>query len=186
MNNNNVNVTQDKLNQLFSFKENLVKVTVKKEYQLVNNAVMLICELIYPKCKRTLPVIYYIGKDYIFTPRVSKNALPKTPEDIANVVWRVNDTHIEAVIFNGLPVLPPGIPEPVANVVDMTRLYIGSVIRQEREKRGMTLRQLAEKCEMRFSHLGRIERGKNGSNIDTVATIADALGMKISLVPKSK
>lgn len=181
--NNNVNVTPDKLNRLFSFEENLESVKVKKEFQLGNNAVMLVCVLDYPEFSMTVPVIYYEGKDWIFTPCDWQSVLPETPEEIGNIDWRINDTETEAVIFNGLPMLSPGTPEPVFNAVDSTRLYIGSVIRQAREEAGLTLRQLSERCEMRFSHLARIERGRNGSNIDTIANIAAALGLKIVLVP---
>lgn len=62
------------------------------------------------------------------------------------------------------------------------RLYIGSIISHARFLKGMTQKQLAEKCGMQQSNIARIENGRYGITIDVLARIAQALGKRIDLV----
>lgn len=64
------------------------------------------------------------------------------------------------------------------------RKYIGDQIRDIRKSQGLTTRQLAEKCGLSHSHISRIESGRYSVTIDTLAVIADALGMEIKIVDK--
>ncbi|MEK6646304.1 MAG: helix-turn-helix transcriptional regulator [Candidatus Firestonebacteria bacterium] len=58
--------------------------------------------------------------------------------------------------------------------------YIGKIIRNERNKRGMTLEQLAEKTQRDWSYLSQIERGKNVPSIETLVRICEALTISLS------
>jgi len=64
------------------------------------------------------------------------------------------------------------------------RQYIGSQVRIARHAKGLTTRQLAEKCGLSHSHISRIESGRYAVTIDTLAIIGNALGMEVKLVEK--
>ena len=51
----------------------------------------------------------------------------------------------------------------------------------ERERQGMTLRQLAPLCGISNAHLSNIENGRYAVTIDILASIASALGKRITL-----
>ncbi|UCG32005.1 MAG: response regulator [Phycisphaerales bacterium] len=63
--------------------------------------------------------------------------------------------------------------------VELNRL-IGQRIRQERQKRGLTLRQLSERTELTTSQLSQVELGKNAASIWALARISNALGHQLS------
>ncbi len=56
---------------------------------------------------------------------------------------------------------------------------IGKIIRNERNKRGLTLEQLAEKTQRDWSYLSQIERGKNVPSIETLIRICEALNISL-------
>jgi len=56
---------------------------------------------------------------------------------------------------------------------------MGLRIRQLREKRGLSLRGLAEKAEVDFTTLNRIELGKAIPRFDTLEKLAKALGVSV-------
>jgi len=58
----------------------------------------------------------------------------------------------------------------------MTR---GGHMRRAREAAGLTLRELAERSGVAFSHIGALERDARCGNIVTVELLADALGLSI-------
>lgn len=62
---------------------------------------------------------------------------------------------------------------------ELNRL-IGQRIRQERQKRGLTLRQLSERTELTTSQLSQVELGKNAASIWALARISNALGHQLS------
>lgn len=62
------------------------------------------------------------------------------------------------------------------------RRAIGEKIREAREAKGLTQRQLAEITGIAFNHIGRIERGKYNVTLDTVSAIASALDMEVGLL----
>lgn len=58
---------------------------------------------------------------------------------------------------------------------------LGEKIREIREEKKMTLRQLGNLVDMDYSYIGKIERGKVSSpSIETLQKIADALQVDIS------
>ena len=62
------------------------------------------------------------------------------------------------------------------------RLRIGRRIAETRKERGLTQTQLAERCGLQQAHIARIEAGRYSVGLDTLAQIADALGMKIDFI----
>lgn len=65
--------------------------------------------------------------------------------------------------------------------IRLCRESIGSQLREARESRGWTLRYLAKLTGIAFNHIGRIEQGRYNVTIDTLAVIADALGLELIL-----
>ena len=61
------------------------------------------------------------------------------------------------------------------------RKSIGVQLREARESRGLTLRDLAEKCGLANNHISRIEQGRYNLTIDTLAEVCGALGLDIKL-----
>ena len=59
--------------------------------------------------------------------------------------------------------------------MDLTAL--GTNIRNERKKQGLTIEKLAEKVDIGENFLGKIERGDGTPSLDTVVAIANALGV---------
>ena len=62
------------------------------------------------------------------------------------------------------------------------RLRIGQRIAELRKEQGMTQTQLAERCGLQQAHIARIETGRYSVGLDTLAQIADAMGMTIDFV----
>ena len=70
----------------------------------------------------------------------------------------------------------------VAEVVDMTTAEkVTTALRDGRDKAGLTIAQLSEKRGINASNLSRIERGQVSPNLDTLSTIAEALGLQFRL-----
>ncbi len=59
-----------------------------------------------------------------------------------------------------------------------TQLF-GKRIREERQKRSLTLEQLAEKCDISSNFLGQLERGKNVPSLKSLIRIANVLEVSI-------
>jgi len=56
---------------------------------------------------------------------------------------------------------------------------IGAKIRALRMKKGWSQDVFAERCGLHRAHMGEIERGESNVTIQTLKTIADALGVRI-------
>lgn len=56
---------------------------------------------------------------------------------------------------------------------------IGSNIRALRQKKGWSQDVFAEKCGLHRGHMGEIERGEINVTVQTLKTIADALGVRV-------
>lgn len=48
-----------------------------------------------------------------------------------------------------------------------------------REKKGLSLRKLADEADINFVQIHRIEKGETSPSISMIKTIADALGVKM-------
>ena len=61
------------------------------------------------------------------------------------------------------------------------RQRIGAQLRALREAKGLTTRELAERCGLTHSHIVRIESGRYGFSIDTLEKLTTTLGAKIKI-----
>lgn len=61
------------------------------------------------------------------------------------------------------------------------RKTIGSDLKEMREARGLTVRELAKLSGLQHSHIIRIEQGKYNVTLDTLSMIVNALGGQIYL-----
>ena len=66
------------------------------------------------------------------------------------------------------------------------RKYIGSRIRQIREKKRMEARVLAKLAHIDAANLSRIESGRYSVGLDVLSRIANALGAKVDLIQEVK
>lgn len=96
--------------------------------------------------------------------------------DIASLPSVVNamtewlrETHYE-LIFSS--------PQTIA---EKARIETGRQLKEAREAKGWTLRYLAILTGIAFNHIGRVETGRYNVTIDTLAILADALDVKITI-----
>ncbi|ARK13042.1 helix-turn-helix transcriptional regulator [Fibrella sp. ES10-3-2-2] len=61
------------------------------------------------------------------------------------------------------------------------KVQIGNMIRQAREKKGLTLKELGEKIGSSESTVSRYEKGKINISLDTLTKITQELDCSISL-----
>ena len=66
---------------------------------------------------------------------------------------------------------------------EQERQRIGQDIAQLRKEQGMTQQELADISNIGRSHLVRIEQGKYNLQLDTLASIAQALGCEVNITP---
>ena len=57
---------------------------------------------------------------------------------------------------------------------------VGARLRILREQRGLSLRELAERCDLSFNAISRIERGENSPTVSTLHQLANALSVSIT------
>lgn len=69
-------------------------------------------------------------------------------------------------------------PEEVERV--KVRARVGLRLRGLRERRGLTQAQLAARAELSHKFVGEIERGTANPTVDTLAGLAEALGVEIA------
>lgn len=65
------------------------------------------------------------------------------------------------------------------------RERIGKQIAKLRSESGLSTRQLADKCGVNFSNIGKIERGAYNVSIDILSKVASVLGYEISFDKRS-
>ena len=53
--------------------------------------------------------------------------------------------------------------------------YVAANVRRIREKRGLTQEQLAERCELHFTYVQRVEAGSANPSVRVLAKLAQAL-----------
>lgn len=179
-------MTNDQLLDLLSFEENLQSVTINSEKELNDNATFIVATLHFndgldvAETEMTVPFVHYAGQDWIFTPWDWQGWLPETPEDVDRIEWCVDDSDVQALMFNGLPMLAPWVPDP-HDFNRETRKRIGSQLKAERERQGISIRSLAEKTGVDKNIISRIEAGRANATIDTLNALAMYLGLTVNL-----
>ena len=102
----NTDIKQNVLMILLSFENELVTVNYIKIEDIDNGAYFIVAELIYPNHTMRIPLVYYLGENWIFTPcDWQQGNLPTTQSEIPIIEWRVNNTDKEGINFNGVPML---------------------------------------------------------------------------------
>jgi transcriptional regulator with XRE-family HTH domain len=64
----------------------------------------------------------------------------------------------------------------------LLRHEIGDVLRDFRQQKGATLRQIASRANVALGYLSEVERGQKEASSEILAAIADALDTPLSLV----
>ena len=63
-----------------------------------------------------------------------------------------------------------------------TRKRIGQRVRILRTQAGLTQQELADRAGLQRTHIGRIEDGAFGSQVETIQQVAEALGMTVDII----
>jgi transcriptional regulator with XRE-family HTH domain len=66
--------------------------------------------------------------------------------------------------------------------VVLMRHEIGDVLRDFRQQKGATLRQVSSKASVALGYLSEVERGQKEASSEILASIADALGISLSVI----
>lgn len=64
----------------------------------------------------------------------------------------------------------------------LVRQEIGEVLRDFRQQKGRTLRQVASRASVALGYLSEVERGQKEASSEILASVADALDVPISLI----
>lgn len=59
-------------------------------------------------------------------------------------------------------------------------MNIGTLIKQVRENKGLSLRDVSERCGLSASFIGQIERDETSPSMRSIKSITDALGIKLT------
>ena len=63
-----------------------------------------------------------------------------------------------------------------------TRKRIGQRVKALRTMAGLTQQELADRAGLQRTHIGRIEDGAFGSQVETIQQVAEALGMTVDII----
>jgi transcriptional regulator with XRE-family HTH domain len=64
----------------------------------------------------------------------------------------------------------------------LVRQEIGDVLRDVRQRKGRTLRQVAARASVALGYLSEVERGQKEASSEILASVADALDVPISVI----
>ncbi|WP_433674405.1 helix-turn-helix domain-containing protein [Microbacterium gorillae] len=64
----------------------------------------------------------------------------------------------------------------------LVRQEIGDVLRDLRQQKGQTLRQVASRASVALGYLSEVERGQKEASSEILASLADALDVPISMI----
>lgn len=90
-------------NIIKTFEENLIAVRILSDTEVEEKAHHIVAELKYKDIVITIPLIWYEGEDYIFTPWDWRDYNPLEADAIEDIQWRLNGTEKSCIILNGLP-----------------------------------------------------------------------------------
>lgn len=65
------------------------------------------------------------------------------------------------------------------------RERIGRLVSERRNQTELSIRELANKCGVNYSNIGKIERGAYNVSIDILSRVANAMGCEIAFVDRS-
>ena len=64
----------------------------------------------------------------------------------------------------------------------LIRQEIGDVLRDFRQRKGQTLRQVAARANMALGYLSEVERGQKEASSEVLASLAEALDVPVSMI----
>jgi transcriptional regulator with XRE-family HTH domain len=67
----------------------------------------------------------------------------------------------------------------------LLRQSLGAVLRAERMRRGMTLRELSARARISLGYISEVERGQKEASSELLAALCDALELPLSTVLRS-
>lgn len=70
--------------------------------------------------------------------------------------------------------------EPTSETVNRLERYIGSTVRNMRQKLGLTIAEIAEQTGISRGMLSKIENAQTATSMETLAKVASALGVSLS------
>lgn len=73
-------------------------------------------------------------------------------------------------------------PADSSSIDDALMRYLGSTIRDLRQQHGLTIAAVAEQCGISRSMLSKIENAQTAVSLDTLAKLASALGVSLSVL----
>lgn len=116
-------------------------------------------------------------------------------KQVANTVKQCFDTSescsqaiswIQNVVIESAPMILLGVAfEFTIKPIEAQRRRIGKRIRELREEKGMSARELAFLCRVDPSNLSKIEQGKHAAGLDVLNRIAYFLDAEVQINPKS-
>lgn len=172
-------ITADEIQTVLSEEEGLEEVEIVKAWELPYNAELVLVKLTFETNDLTIPVVHHKGQDWLITPWDWQEDFSRIcPEDVENHNWRYNITDEEAVVYEGVPMMPFYAPEIEE---DTPRKRIGDMIREAREERRMSIRDLAAAAGVSKNNVARVEGGKYNYTIDVLSAIAKVLGLDVTL-----
>lgn len=174
-------MTNEELYDLLDFEQELKGVSIISCQDLNYNGEFVYAQLHYPTGCINVPFVHYKGCDWIFTPCDWQSPLIERAESIGDITWRVNDTEARGLIFFGQPMLPPTAPHFSDNL-RKKRKHLGQLLKDAREKIGITTVELAERSGVSRGTISRMEAGRMNCTIDSITAIAQALGVSIDFV----
>ena len=66
------------------------------------------------------------------------------------------------------------------------REYIGKLIAEIRQAKGLSIRQLAELCGVSAQNITKVEHGKYNVSVDILGKICEALGCRIDIIEEER
>ncbi|MDE6026669.1 MAG: helix-turn-helix domain-containing protein, partial [Muribaculaceae bacterium] len=168
-------MTNEELFDLLSFETDLESVKIVSETELGQAGSFIIAQLLYMDGELTVPFVHYEGKDWLFTPSDWQGKLPSDASEIDTITWRVDNTEMEGVIFEGLPMLSPWTPNP-KKLGREHRKRIGEAFKDAREEMSLSIRDVEESTGISKNIICRLEAGRANATIATLKTIADSYG----------
>lgn len=92
------------LYNILSFDKNITSVEILSQQLVSEQAYHLVVKLLLSDGDSlNIPIIWYKGEDWVFTPWDWQSFPSTRIDEIENITWRVNDTDKTAIIINGLP-----------------------------------------------------------------------------------
>lgn len=96
-------MNKELLKNRLSFEPDLNTVEIIDCIEVEPETFFIRAKLGYPDQEMIVAFVYYQSDDILFTPWDWQGDMPESPEAIEKIEWRVDNSTIQGIIFNGLP-----------------------------------------------------------------------------------